>query len=40
MKGVSFLLNEENQKIAVQIELKTIAKYQKKNRRFIRRYNC
>ncbi len=29
MKGVSFLLNEENQKIAVQIELKTIAKYQK-----------
>lgn len=29
MKGVSFLLNEDNQKVAVQIELKTIAKYQK-----------
>lgn len=28
MKGVNYVLNEENQKVAVQIELKTIAKYQ------------
>ena len=28
MKGVSFLTNEKNEKIAVQIDLKVIAKHQ------------
>lgn len=28
MKGVSFVTNEKNEKIAVQIDLKTIANYQ------------
>jgi len=28
MKGVSFVTNEKNEKIAVQIDLKTIAHYQ------------
>jgi hypothetical protein len=28
MKGVSYLLNEDNKKIAVQIDIKTIEKHQ------------
>jgi hypothetical protein len=28
MKGVSFLTNEQNEKVAVQIDLKTIKNYQ------------
>ncbi|MBP6455484.1 MAG: hypothetical protein KA275_02040 [Chitinophagaceae bacterium] len=28
MKGVSFLTNEQNEKVAVQIDLKTIKSYQ------------
>jgi hypothetical protein len=28
MKGVSFVMNDKNEKIAVQIDLKTLAKYQ------------